>query len=89
MKYYPSFVCNFPIADVNFNDAFGCGSKLMRNILFNTCRESSDDGNSNPWDRQGYCTKVASNSETANTTKGHDGIGYHFMMGNMIFAGSC
>ena len=72
--------CNVPRASVNFNDGFPGGSKLMKHILNNTCRESSDHGNSNPWDRQAYYTKAASNSETTGTTKAYDEIGYNFMM---------
>ena len=35
---------NGPRAGINFNDGFGGGSKVYKNLLFNTCRESSDHG---------------------------------------------
>lgn len=33
---------NIPRAAVNFNDGFGGGAEMKNNLLFNTCRESSD-----------------------------------------------
>ena len=35
---------NGPRAGINFNDGFGGGSQIYKNLLFNTCRESSDHG---------------------------------------------
>jgi hypothetical protein len=51
-------VFNVPRAAVNFNDGFGGGSRLNANLLFNTCRESSDHGAFNSWDRLPYVTDV-------------------------------
>ena len=35
---------NGPRAGINFNDGFGGGSRISRNLLFNTCRQSGDHG---------------------------------------------
>lgn len=35
---------NGPRAGINFNDGFGGGSRLTRNLVFNTCRQSGDHG---------------------------------------------
>ena len=35
---------NIPRAAVNFNDGFGGGADMHSNLLFNSCRESSDHG---------------------------------------------
>jgi hypothetical protein len=34
------------------NDGFGGGDNITENVLFHTCRESSDHGPINSWDRQ-------------------------------------
>jgi len=47
---------NGPRAAVNFNDGFGGGDELVNNLLVNTCRESSDHGPWNSWDRVPYIT---------------------------------
>ena len=36
---------------INFNDAFGSGSRVERNVLFNLNRETADHGCFNAWDR--------------------------------------
>lgn len=36
---------------INFNDAFGDGSTVTRNVLFNMNRETADHGPFNSWDR--------------------------------------
>ena len=71
---------NGPRAGVNFNDGFGGGSKLLSNLLFNTCRESGDHGPFNSWDRQVYVTSVLNG--TPSVIKQYDEIGYNFMLGN-------
>lgn len=42
--YEGNVIFNGPRAGINFNDGFGGGSNLTRNIVFNQCRESSDHG---------------------------------------------
>eukprot|EP00041_Stephanoeca_diplocostata_P013202 m.230408 g.230408 ORF g.230408 m.230408 type:complete len:487 (+) comp19259_c0_seq4:384-1844(+) len=54
-----NIVYNIPRAAVNINDGFGGGTKISKNLLFNTCRESGDHGPFNSWDRQPYLTDVA------------------------------
>ncbi len=45
-------VFNLGRAGFNFNDGFGGGDHVHSNVLFHTCRESSDHGPINSWDRQ-------------------------------------
>jgi len=49
---------NGPRAGINYNDGFGGGDVLSRNLVFSTCRESGDHGPFNSWDRQPYLTTV-------------------------------
>ena len=51
-------VFNLGRAGFNFNDGFGGGDNVTENVLFNTCRESSDHGPINSWDRQPFLTTV-------------------------------
>ena len=72
---------NGPRAGINFNDGFGGGSNVTENLLFNTCRESSDHGPFNSWDRQVYVTKVA-DGKTPSPIKQYDYINYNFVVAN-------
>ena len=47
---------NGPRAAINFNDAAFGGDVISRNLFANTCRESSDHGPWNSWDRVPYIT---------------------------------
>ena len=47
---------NGPRAGINFNDGFGGGDEIIRNLVFSTCRESGDHGPLNSWDRQPFLT---------------------------------
>lgn len=49
---------NGPRAGINFNDGFGGGNNITKNLLFNLVRETLDHGPFNSWDRQPYLTKV-------------------------------
>merc|ERR1719266_521512 len=51
-------VFNLARAGFNYNDGFGGGDNITENVLFNTCRESSDHGPINSWDRQPFLTTV-------------------------------
>ena len=51
---------NLPRAALNFNDHFGGGDDVSANLLLNTCRESSDHGPWNSWDRIPYIHTLAS-----------------------------
>lgn len=50
---------NGPRAGISLNDGFGGGDVLARNLVFGTCRESSDHGPFNSWDRQPFLTGYA------------------------------
>ena len=51
-------VFNLGRAGFNFNDGFGGGDIVEDNVLFHTCRESSDHGPINSWDRQPFITTI-------------------------------
>eukprot|EP00051_Salpingoeca_urceolata_P008274 m.104752 g.104752 ORF g.104752 m.104752 type:complete len:485 (+) comp15664_c0_seq1:1096-2550(+) len=51
-------VFNLARAGFNFNDGHGGGDNVSYNVLWNTCRESSDHGPINSWDRQPFVTTV-------------------------------
>lgn len=51
-----------PRAGFNFNDGFGGGNNVSRNLLFQTCGESGDHGAINTWDRQSFITTVRTGS---------------------------
>ena len=57
-KVHANVFFNGPRAALNFNDgAFG-GDDISHNLLVNTCRESSDHGPWNSWDRVPYITTL-------------------------------
>ena len=63
---------NGPRAGINFNDGFGGGNVIRNNLLFNFCRETSDHGPFNSWDRQPYLTKgMSKHSEFFHGTTGY------------------
>ena len=53
-----NIVYNLARAGMNINDGFGGGTEIAGNLIFNTCRESSDHGPINSWDRQPFLTTV-------------------------------
>ena len=60
-------------AAINFNDGFGGGNEITENLLFNTCRESSDHGAFNSWDRcVQLCSVVRRRVRDARTESGRD-----------------
>ena len=68
---------------------FGGGSLVSENLMFNSCRESSDHGVFNSWDRQVYCTDIDQDydpSAPANfkrkCIKQYDEIRNNFFVGN-------
>ena len=71
---------NGPRAAINFNDGFGGGSVVAKNLLFNTCRESGDHGPFNSWDRQVYATQVRDGTPSA--VKAYDEIASNFVVAN-------
>eukprot|EP01084_Bolivina_argentea_P320044 555206_1 len=73
---------NGPRAGIMFNDGFGGNNLIEKNFVFNTCRESSDHGPFNSWDRQPYLTKVGLNAPNAGITKQYDQIRNNFLISN-------
>jgi len=71
---------NGPRAALNFNDGFGGGDEVVHNLLLNTCRESSDHGPWNSWDRVPYITTIRTGkpSITPATREVH----HNFILGN-------
>ena len=55
---------NGPRAGINFNDGFGGGDTVTRNVLFNWVRETRDHGPINTWDRAMYYNSSSANSTT-------------------------
>ena len=72
---------NGPRAGVNFNDGFGGGSIMTRNLLFNYVRETGDHGPFNSWDRQPFLTKVRDGT-TASLIPADNEISHNFVIGN-------
>eukprot|EP00750_Incisomonas_marina_P033658 INCI9923.3.p1 GENE.INCI9923.3~~INCI9923.3.p1 ORF type:complete len:923 (-),score=130.23 INCI9923.3:2785-5553(-) len=73
-------VFNLGRAGFNFNDGFGGGDVIHKNILFNTCRESSDHGPINSWDRQPFLTTVRNG--TASTLMEWREVYHNFIVAN-------
>lgn len=73
---------NGPRAGINFNDGLGGGSVVTRNVLANFCRESSDHGPFNSWDRQVYVYDDEANGGAPTTTKRNDTISFNFFLAN-------
>lgn len=73
---------NGPRAGINFDDGLGGGSTVTRNVLANFCRESSDHGPFNSWDRQVYVYDDAANGGKPTVLKRNDTISYNFMLAN-------
>lgn len=77
---YGNIFYNGPRAGINFNDGFGGNSSVGKNLMWNTCRESSDHGNMNTWDRQVYVTKVKNGEESV--YKEYDYVFQNFWIAN-------
>lgn len=81
-------VCfNIPRAAINFNDGMGGGAELTQNLLFNTCRESSDHGAFNSWDRLPYLTTIRNG--TASTIPAMNNVHHNFIVANFAADGGC
>lgn len=79
---------NIPRAGVNFNDGFGGANVMTENLLFNTCRESSDHGAFNSWDRLPYITDVG-DGHTASTVPALNDVHHNFIVANYAADGGC
>lgn len=82
-----NIVFNIPRAAINFNDGFGGGAELTQNLLFNSCRESSDHGAFNSWDRLPYYTTVRNG--TASTIPAFNNVHRNFIVANYAADGGC
>jgi hypothetical protein len=71
---------NGPRAGINFDDGMGGGSQVLRNVLFNFCRESSDHGPFNSWNRQVYQWFDRNGKMTS--IKEDDEIAFNFIIAN-------
>lgn len=78
---------NMPRAAINFNDGFGGGTDVSESLLFNTCRESTDHGAINSWDREPFLTLV--NSGEPSYVKAYDNIHHNFIVTNYGADGGC
>mmetsp|Transcript_4480 Transcript_4480/g.11420 ORF Transcript_4480/g.11420 Transcript_4480/m.11420 type:complete len:899 (+) Transcript_4480:19-2715(+) len=79
---------NGPRAMVNFNDNFFGGHMLTDNLIFNSCRESSDHGAFNSWNRQPYATK-ALDGKTVSAQPAYSTLGRNFIVANYAADGGC
>jgi len=80
---------NGPRAMVNFNDGFGGGHDLGDNLIFNSCRESSDHGAFNSWDRQPYVTLVGGSHAKATAQPAYSRLHNNFIVANYAADGGC
>jgi len=71
---------NGPRAAINFNDAAFGGDEVSRNLFVNTCRESSDHGPWNSWDRVPYITTLRTGAPSI-VPKVRE-VHHNFLMGN-------
>jgi len=78
---------NGPRAMVNFNDGFGGGHDLGHNLIFNSCRESSDHGAFNSWGRQPYLTDVPPGPPTSEPL--YSRLHNNFIVANYAADGGC
>jgi len=83
-----NIVYNIPRAAVNFNDGFGGNNTMANNLLFNTCRESSDHSAFNSWARQPYVTLVR-DGITPSAIPGYNQMYHNFIVGNYAADGGC
>jgi hypothetical protein len=72
---------NGPRAGINFNDGFGGGNEITENLLFNFCRETSDHGPFNSWDRQPFLTELL-DGVTPSLTPLPNEINHNFFIAN-------
>eukprot|EP01079_Euglenida_sp_SAG-EU17-18_P010637 gene10638-1933_t len=71
---------NGPRAGINFDDGMGGGSRVEHNVLFNFCRESSDHGPFNSWDRVPYLFDGPDGKPTV--FKQNDTIAFNWVLAN-------
>ena len=79
---------NLPRAAINFNDGFGGANVVASNLLFNTCRESSDHGAFNSWDRLPYVTSLRDGT-TPSTVPAFNDVHHNLIVANYGADGGC
>ena len=62
---------------------------ITDNLLFNTCRESSDHGAFNSWDRLPYLTTVADPTKPPTTIPAWNNVHHNFIVANYAADGGC
>jgi len=72
---------NLPRAGFNFNDGLGGGDEVHDNLIFNSCRETSDHGPINSWDRQPYVSTFGALPGATAHMKMRN-ISYNFLVAN-------
>ena len=85
---HANVVFNIPRAAINCNDGFGGGNVITDNLLFNACRESSDHGAFNSWDRLPYVTAIGDGS-TPSTIPAYTVVHNNFIVANYGADGGC
>lgn len=81
-------VFNIPRAGININDGYGGGTELTQNLIFNSCRESSDHGTVNSWSRLPYITAVRDGSTPSSIPKTNL-VSRNFFVSNYAADGGC
>ncbi len=74
-----NIVYNIPRAAILFNDAFGGGTSVISNLIFNTCTQSGDHGPINSWNRMPFMTNVAYGTPSFDAA-------YNLVKSNFVFA---
>ena len=76
-----NIVYNVPRAAINFEDGFGGATLVQDNLLFNTCRESSDHSSINSWSRMPYVTMVR-DGVTPSAIPAYSNFSHNFIVNN-------
>jgi len=79
---------NIPRAGINFDDGFGGGNEIEKNLLFSTCRESGDHGAFNSWDRMPYLTTFR-DGVTPSVIPAWNDVHHNFIVANYHADGGC
>jgi len=83
-----NIVYNIPRAAINFEDNFGGATLVQDNLLFNTCRESSDHSSINSWSRMPYVTMVR-DGITPSAIPAYTNFTRNFIVNNYAADGGC
>ena len=95
-----NIIFNGARSGINFNDAFGGGSRVLQNVMFNLNRETADHGCFNSWDRLPFTPAkgpqrrdlltqnlALSNFNSYNGLDTDDDSAYFYMLKNVLFYG--